>query len=88
MTSVVRGFVRPTTKTPTQISPTPSHRRGEAMYRTLVPRYRNYVEQLLAPVEEEDRRLLAALCERLNRTLQCLSAGAGPPAGVREDGIR
>src|SRR5262249_48245147 len=60
---------------------------GEALYRTLVPRYRAFVTELLAPVPAEDKRLLAELCERLNRTLQCLPAGDTAPAGIQEEAI-
>src|SRR5436309_151913 len=57
---------------------------GEALHRSLVPRYRAFVSRLLAPVDEEDKRLLAGLCEQLNRTLQSIPAGGSAPTGVRE----
>jgi DNA-binding MarR family transcriptional regulator len=61
---------------------------GEALHRALVPRYRAFVNELLAPVPEEDQRLLAELCERLNRTLQRLPAADSATAGIREEAIR
>jgi DNA-binding MarR family transcriptional regulator len=42
---------------------------GWERYRTLVPRYRAFVADLLSGMPETDKRLLADLCERLHASL-------------------